>query len=495
MPEWHMKNTTQLLPGFHLETLRRKPRSTQQKLADELRLLKQKNFAQLGEAFDGFIPEKLLSPAAEGAHSRRRLFSKSNTFWAFLSQVLSDDGSCQEVVQKLKAYAALRNIDMPSSATSAYCQARGKLTEEDVCDIYSHVITSMEDLGSSDNWHGHRVVVTDSTGVSMPDTKTNQELWPQQRHQKPGCGFPSARITACFSLHTGASLSHRISDKHVSEIVRLRQQIDEFGEGDIILGDKAFCGYRDISDRLDRGIDSVISLSRRTPIKDSNAVKVLGKDDVLIRWRRPAKIHGMNKEERNKLPATLLLRQTKITIDQPGFRSQSIYLISTLLDPTKYPAEDLRDLYFRRWDVELFFRDIKTTMGMDILRCKSPAMIRKEIMMHFIAYNCVRRIMYEAAEEADMPVRHISFKTSLQTLRSWEPNLNQAKLSRKERFRLISMLYESITQCPLFQRPGRSEPRAVKRRPKGFHLLTKPRHEMVVPSHRSRNWLNKGKDA
>ncbi len=491
-----MQNTTQLLPGFHLKTLRRKPRSTQQKLADELRHLRQKNFAQLGEAFDGFIPEKLLAPASSGAHSRRRLFSKSNTFWAFLSQVLSDDGSCQGVVQKLKAYAALRcRLDMPSSATAAYCKARGKLTEDDVLEIYAPVITSMEELGSTDNWHGHRVVVTDSTGVSMPDTESNQAQWPQQRHQKPGCGFPSARITACFSLHTGALLSHKISDKYVSEIVRLRQQIDAFNKGDILLGDKAFCGYRDIAERLERGIDSVISLCRRTPIKDADSEKVLGTDDVLIRWRRPAKLHGVNAEEQSKLPASLLLRQTKITIDQPGFRSESIYLISTLQYPVKYPAEDLRDLYFRRWDVELFFRDIKTTMGMDILRCKSPEMIRKEIMMHFIAYNCVRRIMYEAAEEADMPVRHVSFKTSLQTLRSWEPNLNQTRLGRKERFRLISMLFESITQCPLFQRPGRSEPRAVKRRPKGYHLLTKPQHEMVVPSHRNRNWLNKGKHA
>jgi hypothetical protein len=203
----------------------------------------------------------------------------------------------------------------------------------------------------------------------------------------------------------------------------------------------------------------------------------------------------MSPEQVRELPPYLLLRQTKITVAESGFRSQTIYLVTTLLDSSKYPAADLADLYFRRWDVELFFRDIKTVMGMDILRCKTPAMIRKELLMYFIAYNCIRRIMYEAAEEADMPVRLVSFKTSLQTLRSWEPNLNQARLSRKERFRLISTLYESITQRPLLQRPGRSEPRAVKRRPKGYHLLTKPRHEMLVPSHRSRNWLNKGKEA
>ena len=488
-----MQKSTPIFPGFHLQTLRRRPRSTQQKLADELRTLKQKSFTQLGEAFGESIPDGLVAPSSSGAHSRRRLFSKSNTFWAFLSQVLSDDGSCQEVVQKLKAYAALRGLDLPSSATAGYCKARSKLSTGDIRAIHCHVIASMEQMGSDDNWHGHRVVVADSTGVSMPDTKANQEQWPQQRHQKPGCGFPSARMTACFSLHTGGLLSYRTSNKHVSEVVRLRQQLDAFREGDILLGDKAFCGYRDIAERLERGIDSVISLCRRTQIQDAQAVKKLGRDDFLIQWHRPKKLAGMTAADLHALPASLTLRQIKITVDQPSFRSQVIYLVTTLLDPQAYPAEDLRDLFFRRWDVELFFRDIKTTMGMDILRCKSPEMISKEIMMHFIAYNCVRRIMYEAAEEVGLPVRKISFKTSLQTLCSWEPNLNQARLSRRERFRLISMLYESITQRPLLQRPGRSEPRAVKRRPKGYQLLNNNRHEISVPNHRNRNWLNKGK--
>jgi len=204
---------------------------------------------------------------------------------------------------------------------------------------------------------------------------------------------------------------------------------------------------------------------------------------------------GMSAEEVRELAPYLLLRQTKITVSEPGFRTRTIYLVTTLLDPEQYPAQDLADLYFRRWDVELFFRDIKTVMGMDILRCKTPAMIRKELLMYFIAYNCIRRIMYEAAEEAGVPVRLVSFKTTLQTLRSWEPNLNQARLSKRERFRLLSMLYASITQNPIRQRPGRSEPRAVKRRRRNYHLLTKPRAEMYVPSHRNRNWLNKGKVA
>lgn len=481
-----MLKSTPIFPGFHLQTLRRRPRSAQQKLTDELAVLKQKSFAQLGEAFGGFIPERLLAPAESGSHSRRRLYSMGNTFWAFMGQMFSDDGSCQEVVQKLKAYAALRDLDLPSSNTASYCNARSKLPVESLRAVHGHLAASMEQIGADDLWHGHRVIVVDGTGVSMPDTESNQAVWPQQRHQKPGCGFPSMRLTACFSLHTGALLSYREGNKHSHELTRLRDQMDTFHSGDILLGDKAFCGYRDICDRQAKGVESVATMCRRMPVKEAEAVKKLGPDDLVIRWHRPRKIAGLSPERVQALPPYLLLRQIKIAVTEPGFRTQTIYLVTTLLDPREYPVFDLADLYFRRWDVELFFRDIKTVMGMEILRCKTPAMIRKELLMYFIAYNCIRRIMYEASEEADMPVRLVSFKTSLQTLRSWEPNLNQTRLSRRERFRLITMLYASITQNPIRQRPGRSEPRAVKRRPKPYWLLTRPRSEMVVPSHSNR---------
>jgi len=173
-------------------------------------------------------------------------------------------------------------------------------------------------------------------------------------------------------------------------------------------------------------------------------------------------------------------------VDTQGFRTKGFYIITTLLDAIKYPATELAGLYFKRWDVELFFRDIKTTMGMDILRCQTPEMIRKDILMYFIAYNCVRSLMYEAAEEADLEVRVVSFKGSLQALRNWEPHLNQAKISQAERFRLISDLYDAMTNTPIRQRPGRSEPRCIKRRPKSYQLLTAPRHEMKEIPHRSK---------
>ena len=193
------------------------------------------------------------------------------------------------------------------------------------------------------------------------------------------------------------------------------------------------------------------------------------------------------------LPQKLVLRQVKVRVKYRGFRTQWFHIVTTLLDATRYPAEELAELYFKRWDVELFFRDIKITMGMDILRCKNPTMIEKELLMHVIAYNCVRRLMIEAADEAGMSVRNVSFKGAVQALRNWEPHLNQLRLSKHEKFRLTSELYASMTNKPLFIRPDRSEPRARKRRAKNYHLLTRPRDEMIVPKNRNRNWKNKGK--
>jgi len=304
--------------------------------------------------------------------------------------------------------------------------------------------------------------------------------------QKPGCGFPSARICACFSLSSGTLLSYAIGNKKSHELPLFRQQAETFKPGDIFLGDKGFCSYYDLAALSDRGVDSVATLARRAPVRAARSLKKLGTDDLLISWTRP--VHSaqraQSKEVWQQLPEELSLRQIKVTVPYPGFRTRQFHLVTTLLDPIQYPAADLADLYLQRWDVELFFRDIKTTMGMDILRCQTPEMIRKEILMHFIAYNCIRHLMFEAAREACLPVRSVSFKGSLQALRNWEPHLNQAKISNAERFRLISDLYEAITDTPIRHRPGRSEPRCCKRRPKNYQMLTAPRSEMKEIPHR-----------
>jgi len=471
---------TLYLPGFHLATLRRKPRSAQQILAEKLAELKQKTFTQLGECFGQYIPKQYLHPAESGSLSRRRLFSKENTFWAFLSQVLDADGGCQEVVRKLQAFAAMKSKSLPSSSTAAYCQARKKLEIHDLEAILQHTSDRLQSKHVIGGLKGRRVVVVDGTGLSMPDTAENQTLWPQQKNQKPGCGFPQVALCACFNLQTGGLLSYETGNKKSHELPMLRKQWSTFKSGDIFLGDKGFCSFFDVYRFKEMGVDSVITLARRTPVTEMEAVKVLGKDDLLIHWKKPAKnkAASYSHEDWQELPETLLLRQIKVTVEQSGFRVSSFYIVTTLLDAQEYPADEIADLYYQRWDVELFFRDIKTTMGMDILRCKSPDMVRKEILMYLIAYNCIRCLMLEAADRKDVKVNRISFKASIQALRQWEPHLNSPNMNRRKQNDLIRLLYESIAGKITPYRPGRSEPRAVKRRPKPFQLLTAPREEM-----------------
>jgi len=471
-----------------MQTLRRKPRSVQQKFAEEMTLLKQKTFKQVGAFFEKCIPQALLKPERDGAMSRRRLFSKENTFWAFFSQVLDADGGCKEVIRKLQSYASIKGGKVPSSSTAAYCTARKKLDEQMLCDILEHTADGLEEMPGTGLMNNRRVIVVDGTGISMPDTSANQALWPQSSTQKLGCGFPMARICACFSLKSGALLSYALGNKKNHEIPLFRRQWHTFKRGDIVLGDKAFCSYFDIANLKEQSVDSVVTFARRAPFSAANSIKKLGPDDLLITWQRPTYNTKLSYsiDAWAKLPEELTLRQIKVSVKYPGFRTQQFYIVTTLLAAAQYPAEELAELYFKRWDVELFFRDIKTTMGMDILRCKTPEMIRKEILMHFIAYNCIRRLMCEAAKDVDLKARIVSFKGSVQALRNWEPHLNQAKISRAERLRLISSLYEAMTNTPITQRPGRSEPRCLKRRKKNYQLMTVPRREMQEIKHRNR---------
>ena len=267
----------------------------------------------------------------------------------------------------------------------------------------------------------------------------------------------------------------------------LREQWDTFEVGDILLGDKGFCSYYDQSKLRDRGVDSIITLARRRPVEQSKAVKVLGENDLLIHWPKPKwnKHLSYSVPEWEALPEKLLLRQVKVIVDQPGFRTKSYYIVTTLLDAKAYPAAELAEAYRRRWDVELFFRDIKTTMDMDVLRCKSPEMVRKEIVMHLIVYNCIRALILEAARDSTQ-LRRIGFKGALQAVRKWEPCLKQCGITERKLRHLIRMLYRAIADNVVPLRPGRHEPRAVKRRPKNYQRMTKPRHEMIECPHRSK---------
>ena len=466
----------------------RPPRSTQSRMKEELERIRGASIGQLTGLFGKYAQAKWLEPADKGTGSRCRVFSRRTTFWTFLAQVLTVDGSCREALRKLQAWQAAQGMSVTDSNTSAYCQARARLDGDGLRKVHEHVATEVQrQATTSQLTFGRPVKVVDGTGLSMPDTEENQAMWPQSRAQKPGCGFPSAKLVGLFSLENGVLIDWAEGCKHDSEIALFRTLWDRFKPNDIMLGDKAFGTYAAIASLKQRGVDSLTRMhfARKFNFRQG---KVLGPRDRLVTWHKPPYPRkGWNTTQWQDLPETMAVRIVEVHINQPGFRVQKIVISTTLLDAATWPPEKLAQLYLRRWSVELFFRDIKTTMGMDIFRCQTPAMVRKEIIMHAIAYNCIRGIMQHAAILHDVPIERISFKGTSDTLRQWADAFNTHAGKPRKQLLMLEALLKVVAEDALPYRPGRSELRVKKRRPKPYQLLTKPRHEMVVADSR-RKW-------
>jgi len=252
-------------------------------------------------------------------------------------------------------------------------------------------------------WLGRRVRIVDGTGLSMPDTAANQLQWPQNSGQKPGCGFPQLKVVGLFCLQSGALLEVAHGDKHHQDITLARRLWHLLQPGEILLADRGFCSYLDIAQLLGRGVDCVMRLHQGRGKPDFRRGRRLGQNDRLVLWHKPPqRLPHWSKKEYDQLPKTLTLRILRYAITVPGFRSKEVILVTTLLDPKLYPAQELEKLYFRRWNVELHFRQIKTMLGMDVLRCLTPRMVLKELAMHRIAYNLIRALMQRAALTYDV---------------------------------------------------------------------------------------------
>jgi hypothetical protein len=344
------------------------------------RQLQPQSLLQLDHLLNPFLPAGLLAQADEGPNSRERIYSVRRTFFGFLSQVLNPDCPCREIVRQILALCALGGDDSSSPGTSAYCQARQRLPWDILPRIRCAVAARADSL--RELWHGLRVKVIDGTGVSLPDTKKNQRAYPQPGGQKPGCGFPLMKIVGVFSLATGALLDYAKGNKHQHELGLLQRLIETFKPGDLALADRGFSTYTLMALLRLRQVQSLFRLHHSRP-KDFRQGKRLGKDDRLLQWRKPAnwqKPAYMPKALWERLPKELSVRMVRFTLRIPGYRTKSVTLITTLLDPVAYPAAELAQLYARRWRIELWFRDIKTSMGMECLRCLTPKMAHKELV-------------------------------------------------------------------------------------------------------------------
>jgi hypothetical protein len=416
---------------------------------------------------------------------RNRLYNASTTFWLFLFQTLSADKSCAETVRAHLAVLAPTAKIMPSPDSGAYCKARMRLAQRDLDQIAAGQLATMKPQQDG-LWCGRRVRLMDGSGLSMPDTPENQEKWPQPKGQKKGCGFPVMHLVALFSLASGAILAWAQDELSVGERLLGQKLWKYLQRGDVLLADRGFCSFSEMWRLLERGVDSVVRLNQRRQV-DVSKSKRLGKKDWLVQWDKSGPCpKGVSPEQWAAMPPTLTLRQVSFTVEVPGWRSREITVVSSLLDRLIFPARELTGLYRRRWQVELFLRDIKITMGMDVLRCKTPAMIMKELTMFLIGYNLLRALMNQAALMRRQRLETISFKGSLGAFRQWISRLDGVMMLSPEHWEIVYWrLLACIGAGKLPRRPQRHEPRARKRRPKNSPLLTKPRRLFVEVPHRN----------
>jgi hypothetical protein len=449
--------------------------------------LRQQSLCHLDRLFDRFLPPALLAQADEGPNSRERIFTVRRTFFGFLYQVLNPDCPCREVVRQIQALFALHQRAHVDESTGAYCQARGRLP----WDILPRLrcATAAQCDNARPLWRGRCVKVVDGTTISLPDTPKNQRTYPQSAAQKPGCGFPLLKLVGVFSLATGALLDYAKGNKHQHELGLLRRLMDQFKPGDVVLGDRGFSTYALLAQLLARKADGLFRLHQARSA-DLRKGKRLGKQDRLFVWEKPPlRPRYLPKTIWKAVPAKLTVRVLRYSLHVPGFRVRSVTLATTLLDPQEYPAEALAWLYAERWRVELWFRDIKTSMGMEVLRCKTPKLVHKELEMFLVAYNLIRCLMAEASSRHGIGIGWLSFKGTVDSVRQFATALAQAR-GRKAQQCLLEKLLEVIARDRLPERFGRSEPRAVKRRPKPYPLLNRPRHCFKEIPHRNRYWKN-----
>lgn len=396
---------------------------------------------------------------------RERLYPPTDTLSLFMAQSLNPDGACQQIVNQHAVDRAANGLKPCSTHTGAYCKARKRLPLEMLSSLTRETGQQITQRARANwLWLGRTVKLMDGTTITLPDTAMNQAEYPQQSNQKPGLGFPIARLVGLLCAATGAVLDAAIgpySGKTGSEHALFRQLLGSISANDLILADRYYCAYFVITLIRAQGADVLFQQHQRRHT-DFRKGRRLGARDHVVAWQKPKICPGwLTREQYDAFPDTLEIREVKVN---------SKVLVTTLLCATQVPKKALGELYASRWNVELDLRNIKTTLGMERLHCKTPAMNEKELWIYLLAYNLIRLLMAESARQADVQPRLLSFKHSLQLWLAWShggpPDFDEAHLC---------LLYGLIAQQSVGNRPGRIEPRAVKRRPKTYPLLMKPR--------------------
>lgn len=456
--------------------------SNQGSVAGQVETLKRRFADAPGLPFADVLPAELLTEVLHehGVGFRDRVYSPLVTLAMFMSQCADADPSLTQAVARLIAQRLVDGKPPCSSDTGAYAKARQRLPESVVAELARQIGNRLAAQTTQQwRWRGRNVKVVDGSTASMPDTPENQAEYPQSASQKPGLGFPVLRFLVIFSLAVGAVLDAAIGPcegKRTSELALFRGLYDSLSEGDIVLGDRHFCTYFDIVELQRRGVDVVLRQHQKR-ITDFRCGVQLGPHDHLVVWAKPARPEWMDATKYESIPEELVMREVRIRVPTKDrkVRTKVITIATTLYDHEEYPKHELGGLYRLRWHAELNLRSIKTVLKMDVLRSKTPEMVRKELWAHLLTYNLIRKVMAQAAERYEIEPWTISFKATLQTLNAFAPPLLQSP--KNELSGLIDEMLLAISRHRVGHRPDRVEPRALKRRPKPYDLLTKPREQ------------------
>ena len=409
------------------------------------------------------------------------LFSTEVVLWAFLAQTLRDGKgvACAAAVADIATYLLQTGRRPPCGDTGDYCRARAKLNLSALRRLVRDSADQLEEVAETSwLWKGLHTKLVDGFTFTMPDTEANQRAFPQPGSQAPGVGFPIARACAILSLATACVCDVAIGPyegKETGETALLREMLDRFDENDVAVFDRYYCSYMMLVLLSQRGVHVCTRQHQLRPT-DFRRGHRLGPDDHLITWHRPQRPKWMSLEQYQRIPETLILRELQFDVTAPGRRTEHLIIVTTLTDPEAYSKEDIAELYGFRWNVELDLLQIKQTLHLDHVRCKSPDMVRRELWVTLLAYNLIRKVIAAAAVMYGQQPRHLGFTRACQTiLAAW-------MLLSTDACRDVAALHQTIfahiAANRVANRPGRIEPRALKRRPKPYPLMTHPRQQL-----------------
>ncbi|ASC69262.1 Transposase InsG for insertion sequence element IS4 [Halomicronema hongdechloris C2206] len=440
-------------------------------------VLKEKYQNSIALPFAEVLPEAEIQSVLneQGIRYRRVLYTPMVVLWSWLSQVLDVDGSLSHAVKRVTTWMSLSGLTVPSADTGGYSKARKRLPESIFPPLLQRVARALrQKVPPAQRWCGRPVKAFDATTVLMSDTAANQAAYPQHSNQKAGCGFPILKLQVWFCVTTGAVLEVAMAPFRVSEWRLARQLYRKLRPEDVVVADSAYGTYVDLAWVALTGADAVFRKHHQRRC-DFRRGKKLGIGDHIVRWQRPKQYpKALSSGELGALPESIEVREVYLSIQVPGFRPTNVVVVTTLRDPKRYPKAKLAELYHRRWQAsEVNLRHLKTTLAMEMIAAKTPAMVTKSIWLHLVSYNLLRTLMWDATAHSEVGALRVSLQGTRQQFNHFRAEF--LHLAPSKRGQGYQALLSAVRELIIPPRPNRSEPRVVKRRPKPFPRMQEPR--------------------